>query len=74
MEDSSGHGLRADKWAAKKAPCQAVEAVCGWDCPTLDENHLVTVVQQLVTAAVADGGKRVSVPSATRTRNSSSPS
>lgn len=53
--------FRADEWAAKKAAGQAVETVRGWDYPALDESDLATVVQQLVTAAVADGGKRVSV-------------
>ncbi|MGW6972340.1 hypothetical protein [Streptomyces sp. NPDC054952] len=53
--------FRADTWAAKKAAGQAVETVRGWGYPALDESDLAMVVQQLVTAAVADGGKRVSV-------------
>ncbi|MER6393799.1 hypothetical protein ABT236_35775 [Streptomyces sp. NPDC001523] len=53
--------FRADSWAAKKAALQAVEIVRGWDYPALDESDLATVVRRLVTVAVADGGKRVSV-------------
>lgn len=53
--------FRADEWAAKKAARQAVETVRGWDYPALNESDLEVAVQRLVTAAVADGGKRLSV-------------
>ncbi|MFD0352913.1 hypothetical protein ACFVHW_04075 [Streptomyces sp. NPDC127110] len=53
--------FRADEWAARKAAGQAVEALRGWGYLALDEGDLDTAVRQLVAAAVADGGKRVSV-------------
>ncbi|MGW7100034.1 hypothetical protein [Streptomyces sp. NPDC054838] len=53
--------FRADEWAAKKAARHAVGTVRGWGYPALDERDLEAAVEQLVTAAVADGGKRVSV-------------
>ncbi|MFJ3880760.1 hypothetical protein ACIPW5_25290 [Streptomyces sp. NPDC090077] len=53
--------FRADPWAPKKAARQAVEALHGWGYPGLDEGDAATAVQLLVTAAVTDGGKRISV-------------
>ncbi|MFF0553929.1 hypothetical protein ACFYUL_33745 [Streptomyces sp. NPDC004311] len=53
--------FRADRWAAKKAAAQAALAVAEWDYPLLDEHDFLTTVHGLVGAAVAAGGKRVSV-------------
>ncbi|MFF4424628.1 hypothetical protein ACFY04_28280 [Streptomyces sp. NPDC001549] len=53
--------FRADQWAAKKAAGQAALAVAGWDYPLLDEHDFLKAVHGLVHAAVAGGGKRVSV-------------
>lgn len=53
--------LRADEWAAKKAARQAVETVRGWDHPALAVADLAAAVEHFVEAAVADGGKRISV-------------
>ncbi|MGZ9928588.1 hypothetical protein ACXNSR_01720 [Streptomyces sp. NC-S4] len=53
--------FRADQWAAKKAAGQAALAVAEWDYPLLDEHDFLKTVHGLVGAAVAGGGKRVSV-------------
>ncbi len=53
--------LRADRWAAKKAAAQAALAVAEWGYPLLDEHDFLKTVHSLVDAAVAAGGKRVSV-------------
>ncbi|MFK0202599.1 hypothetical protein [Streptomyces lavendulae] len=52
---------RADAWAAAKAARRTADALRGWGYPALDEDDLRAAVHQLVTAAVANGGKRVSV-------------
>ncbi|MFJ6784757.1 hypothetical protein [Streptomyces yangpuensis] len=53
--------FRADRWAARKAAGQAALAVAEWDYPLLDEHDFLKAVHGLVDAAVAAGGKRVSV-------------
>ncbi len=53
--------FRADEWAPNKAVRQVLKTVCGWGYPALDEADLESAVRALVTAAVADGGKRLSV-------------
>ncbi|UQX04608.1 hypothetical protein [Streptomyces sp. RerS4] len=53
--------FRADEWAAKKAAAKVAEELRGWGYPALDESDLTAAVRRLVAAAVADGGKRVSV-------------
>ncbi|MGP3690679.1 hypothetical protein ACTVZO_39325 [Streptomyces sp. IBSNAI002] len=53
--------LRADQWAARKAAAQAALAVAAWDYPLLDEHDFLKTVHGLVHAAVAAGGKRVSI-------------
>ncbi|MGP3690673.1 hypothetical protein ACTVZO_39295 [Streptomyces sp. IBSNAI002] len=53
--------LRADQWAMRKAAAQAALAVAAWDYPLLDEHDLLKTVHGLVHAAVAAGGKRVSI-------------
>ncbi|WP_168714167.1 hypothetical protein [Streptomyces sp. A1136] len=58
---TAGLTLRSDQWAAGKAAVQAVETVRAWGYPRLDEHDLAAAVRMLVAAAVADGGKRISV-------------
>ncbi|MEV0416273.1 hypothetical protein AB0I68_37375 [Streptomyces sp. NPDC050448] len=58
---TAGLTFRADQWAAKKAGVQAAAAVRAWGYAHLDERDLETAVRRLVEAAVADGGKRISV-------------
>ncbi|MFE9220254.1 hypothetical protein ACFYN3_28390 [Streptomyces lavendulae] len=53
--------FRADRWAASKASDRTAEALRAWGYPDLNEGDLKAAVHRLVTAAVADGGKRVSV-------------
>ncbi|MFJ8160206.1 hypothetical protein ACIRBY_04660 [Streptomyces sp. NPDC096136] len=53
--------FRADRWAPRKAAGQAALAVAPWDYPRLDEHDFLKAVHGLVEAAVAAGGKRVSV-------------
>ncbi|CAL9338013.1 hypothetical protein SUDANB120_00209 [Streptomyces sp. enrichment culture] len=53
--------FRADRWAAGKAARQVVEAVRGWGYAGACEGDVEQVVRALVGAAVADGGKRLSV-------------
>ncbi|MFD8141481.1 hypothetical protein [Streptomyces sp. NPDC059708] len=56
-----GLTYRADQWAPGKAAAQAVETVRGWGYPRLDEADLQAAVRALTGAAVADGGKRISI-------------
>ncbi|MFJ3172090.1 hypothetical protein ACIPJK_15070 [Streptomyces roseus] len=58
---TAGLTFRADQWAAKKAGARATATVRGWGYAHLDEPDLDTAVRRLVQAAVADGGKRISV-------------
>ncbi|MFE5538206.1 hypothetical protein ACFQ78_20990 [Streptomyces sp. NPDC056519] len=58
---TAGLTFRADQWAAKKAGARATATVRGWGYALLDEPDLDTAVRRLVQAAVADGGKRISV-------------
>ncbi|MGO4456607.1 hypothetical protein AB4039_04655 [Streptomyces sp. M-16] len=58
---TAAHPFRADEWAPTKAVRQVLETVRGWGYPALDVEDLESVVRLLVTAAVADGGKRLSV-------------
>ncbi|MFE2475113.1 hypothetical protein [Streptomyces sp. NPDC059389] len=58
---TAGLTFRADQWAAKKAGAQATATVRAWGYAHLDEPDLDTAVRRLVQAAVADGGKRISV-------------
>lgn len=58
---TAGLTFRADRWAAKKAGAQAAATVRAWGYAHLDEPDLESAVRRLVEAAVADGGKRVSV-------------
>ncbi|MHC6630169.1 hypothetical protein ACYTFC_29410 [Streptomyces globosus] len=51
----------ADRWAAGKAARQAVETVRGWGYAGAHEEDVEQSVRVLVGAAVADGGKRLSV-------------
>ncbi|WP_246042572.1 MULTISPECIES: hypothetical protein [Streptomyces] len=53
--------FRADRWAAGKAARQAVETVRGWGYAGACEGDVEQSVRVLVGAAVADGGKRLSV-------------
>ncbi|MEU6310691.1 hypothetical protein [Streptomyces sp. NPDC047014] len=53
--------FRADQWAARKAAGRAALAVAAWGYPLLDEHDFLKAVHGLVQAAVAAGGKRVSV-------------
>ncbi|MEU3405404.1 hypothetical protein ABZ766_15915 [Streptomyces sp. NPDC006670] len=53
--------FRADQWAPRKAAGQAALAVAEWHYPLLDEHDFLKAVHGLVEAAVAAGGKRVSV-------------
>ncbi|MEU8434755.1 hypothetical protein AB0F18_17910 [Streptomyces sp. NPDC029216] len=53
--------FRADQWAPRKAAGQAALAVGEWQYPLLDEHDFLKAVHGLVQAAVAVGGKRVSV-------------
>jgi hypothetical protein len=52
---------RSDEWAAKKAAGQALATVRGWGYGRVEAADLDAVVRHLVNAAVADGGRRVSV-------------
>ncbi|WP_327280476.1 hypothetical protein OG723_37490 [Streptomyces sp. NBC_01278] len=58
---TAGLTFRADQWAAKKAGARATATVRAWGYAHLDEPDLDTAVRRLVQAAVADGGKRVSL-------------
>ncbi|KPH99509.1 hypothetical protein OV450_5222 [Actinobacteria bacterium OV450] len=58
---TAGLTFRADPWAAKKAGARATATVRAWGYPHLDEPDLESAVRRLVQAAVADGGKRISV-------------
>ncbi|MFK0044188.1 hypothetical protein ACIQU4_08775 [Streptomyces sp. NPDC090741] len=58
---TAGLTFRADQWAAKKAGAQATATVRAWGYAHLDEPDLDAAVRRLVQAAVADGGKRISV-------------
>ncbi|MFK0232621.1 hypothetical protein [Streptomyces vinaceus] len=58
---TAGLTFRADQWAAKKAGARATATVRAWGYADLDEPDLDTAVRRLVQAAVADGGKRISV-------------
>ncbi|ATZ29175.1 hypothetical protein SLAV_37050 [Streptomyces lavendulae subsp. lavendulae] len=58
---TAAHPFRADEWAPAKAVRQVLGTVRGWGYPDLDEDDLERVVRVLVTAAVEDGGKRLSV-------------
>lgn len=58
---TAAYPFRADEWAPAKAVRQVLETVRGWGYPDLDEDDLERVVRVFVTAAVADGGKRLSV-------------
>ncbi|MFB7057104.1 hypothetical protein [Streptomyces vinaceus] len=58
---TAGLTFRADRWAAKKAGAQATATVRAWGYADLDEPDLDAAVRRLVQAAVADGGKRISV-------------
>ncbi|MET9962282.1 hypothetical protein ABZ128_25030 [Streptomyces sp. NPDC006326] len=58
---TAGLTFRADEWAAKKAGAQAAARVRAWGHPHLDEHELDTAVGLLVRAAVADGGRRISL-------------
>lgn len=58
---TAGLTFRADPWAARKAGAQATATVRAWGYAHLDEPDLETAVRRLVDAAVADGGKRISV-------------
>ncbi|MEU7553705.1 hypothetical protein AB0B01_15390 [Streptomyces sp. NPDC044571] len=58
---TAGLTFRADEWAAQKAGAQATARVRAWGYPHLDEHELDTAVRLLVRAAVADGGRRISV-------------
>ncbi|MFF4582019.1 hypothetical protein [Streptomyces sp. NPDC001389] len=53
--------FRSDRWAPRKAAGQAALAVAPWGYPRLDEHDFLKAVHGLVGAAVAAGGKRVSV-------------
>ncbi|MFJ6501207.1 hypothetical protein [Streptomyces virginiae] len=53
--------FRADEWAPAKAAAQALVVVRGWSCAGVDEQDMEAAVRLLVTAAVRDGGRRVSV-------------
>ncbi|MCX5129888.1 hypothetical protein [Streptomyces sp. NBC_00347] len=53
--------LRADQWAPSKAVRQVLDIARGWGYPALDEADLDSAVRTLVTAAVTDGGKRLSI-------------
>ncbi|MEV6578766.1 hypothetical protein AB0M92_11475 [Streptomyces sp. NPDC051582] len=58
---TAGLTFRADPWAAKKAGARATATVRAWGYAHLDEPDLDAAVRSLVRAAVADGGKRISV-------------
>ncbi|MET9887767.1 hypothetical protein ABZZ20_32450 [Streptomyces sp. NPDC006430] len=58
---TAGLTFRADQWAAKKAAAQATATVRLWGYAHLDEPDLDAAVRRLVEAAVADGGRRISV-------------
>ncbi|MFE6845341.1 hypothetical protein [Streptomyces sp. NPDC057686] len=58
---TAGLTFRADPWAARKAGAQATATVRAWGYAHLDEPDLETAVRRLVDAAVADGGRRISV-------------
>ncbi|MEW1633050.1 hypothetical protein AB0469_03155 [Streptomyces sp. NPDC093801] len=51
----------SDRWAPRKAAGRAALAVAPWGYPGLDEHDFLKAVHGLVEAAVAAGGKRVSV-------------
>ncbi|MFD3698921.1 hypothetical protein ACFWUZ_22730 [Streptomyces sp. NPDC058646] len=52
---------RSDPWAARKTTAKALSVVRGWGYPRLDAADLEKVVHRLVSTAVADGGRRVSI-------------
>ncbi|WP_240805636.1 hypothetical protein [Streptomyces sp. A1547] len=58
---TAGLTFRADPWAAGKAGARATATVRSWGYAHLDEPDLEAAVRRLVDAAVADGGKRISV-------------
>lgn len=56
--------LTADRWAAGKAACRIIGAVRAWGYEHPGDESIGQSVELLVGAAVADGGKRVSVHAA----------